>query len=274
MDLHLLPEGLSTVAGEVDTLWNIILWVTLIAFVGTQVFVVWALIKFRAKDDGRRATFTHGNHRLEVIWTIVPGILLIAMGVMQAKTWSSIKSDFPEPEVEVQVFAKTYTWSFRYAGTDGVFGTSDDILTGSLIVPVDSNVVLTMRSRDVLHSFYVPEFRLKQDVVPGHPVRLWFNATEVREWKANAEGERRGGLEIACAELCGLGHTTMRAELSVIPKDAFAAWLKERSVEGSFDPDDTNNEWYWWRYMDEWRELNPESKGRWIPPVIEEDPFG
>ena len=257
MDLHLLPEGLSTVSGEVDRLWNVILVVTLIAFFATQGVLVWALVKFRAKDDGRKAAHVHGNHRLEVVWTIVPGILLVVMGVMQAPSWDRIKVDFPErPDVEVQVLARSYTWNFRHAGNDGKFGTRDDVVMKSLTVPVDSDVVLTMRSEDVLHSFYVPEFRLKQDVVPGREVRLWFNATEVREWTRDDKGVAlTKGLEVACAELCGLGHTTMRADLNILSKDRFSAWLKAESDKGTFLPRDKSNLWYWWRYMDEWRDL-------------------
>jgi cytochrome c oxidase subunit 2 len=132
----------------------------------------------------------------------------------------------------VQVMAKQFEWRFRYAGPDGKFATDDDVTTTNFLhVPVDTNVTVLLRSQDVIHSFFLPNLRLKQDTVPGLTIAQWFRAlktTDAARKERAALGDAGADkfeFEIACAELCGIGHTTMRGFLRVHEKDAFFKWI-------------------------------------------------
>jgi cytochrome c oxidase subunit 2 len=129
-----------------------------------------------------------------------------------------------------------FEWHFRYHGPDGRFGTEDDVTSnGKLHVPVNTPVIVKLRTKDVLHSFWLPNARLKQDLLPGKEIPQWFELTET------------GTYEIACAELCGIGHTVMRGELVVESREEYEAWLKEQAeLTGPHDPTDKALPWYWW----------------------------
>ncbi|MHC4925136.1 MAG: cytochrome c oxidase subunit II [Planctomycetota bacterium] len=264
----LSPEGISTYAGDVDHLYRVILWLITGTFVITQGLLLWFLFKYRAKPGGK-AVYTHGNHKLEVIWTIIPGALLFWLALYQIGTWRDIKILTP-PAGEgpvVQVLARQFEWHFRYTGPDGEFGTDDDVTTlNYLHVPKGKKVTLQIRGQDVLHSFFVPALRLKQDTVPGLTIAQWFEATksteEYREiWRKKLEANRRShakvlarqsesgsvtddevnqwietkvqsfNFEIACAELCGAGHTRMRGFMVVHEEDAYWKWMNEAYIE-------------------------------------------
>ena len=251
--LRLGPENIGTYAHDIDALYVVIFWITTITFFLTEGALLVFLLRFRARPGGK-AVYTHGNHRLEMIWTILPGLILLWLALYQMGTWRKIKVDRPEPKqgLVVEVMAKQFQWQFRYAGPDGKFATDDDICTTNwLHVPVDTDVTVLLRSQDVLHSFFLPNLRLKQDTVPGLTIRQWFRAmktTEAARKERAARGEAGADkfeYEIACAELCGIGHTTMRGFLRVHGKDEFFAWINKTYAdevhEYGPDPEDPLN---------------------------------
>jgi cytochrome c oxidase subunit 2 len=258
---RLSPDCIGTYGHDIDALYRVILWLTTGAFILTEGLLLFFVLRFRARPGGV-AVYTHGNHRLEVIWTILPGAILFWLALYQFGTWKQVKIDRPDPSngLVVQVMAKQFEWHFRYAGPDGKFGTEDDVTqVNNLHVPIDTKVTVLLRSQDVIHAFFLPNLRLKQDTVPGLTISQWFEVKNdvdasgkvIRDRTTVGERERRKGLgdpkadkftyEIACAELCGLGHTTMRGYLHVHTKEDFFAWLDKTYVadvhELGSDPD-------------------------------------
>ena len=231
----LFPENISTYGQSIDDLYKVILWIVLVAFVVTQVLLLWFLFRYRARP-GAKAVYTHGSHTLEMIWTLVPGAILFWLALYQTAEWKTVKIDKPPPKdgLVVQILAKQFEWNLRYAGPDGKFGTRDDITTINwLHVPVDTNVTVLLRSQDVLHSFFLPNMRLKQDTVPGLTISQWFKVlpgktTEEERARRKARGDAKADsfdYEIACAELCGILHTQMRGFVKVHSKEEFWKWI-------------------------------------------------
>ncbi len=138
--------------------------------------------------------------------------------------------------VRIEVMPQQWVWNFRYAGADGVFNTADDVVTlNEMWIPKGRPVFLNLKAKDVIHSFYVPNFRIKQDANPGHVTRMWFQAKET------------GSMEIACSQLCGWAHYKMKADLTVMENDAFERWYAEAQGDAKrrFDPADTEAQWGW-----------------------------
>ena len=136
-------------------------------------------------DPNRRATYTHGNTTLEIAWTVAPALMLAMLAIMSRTTWADIKWRQPPSDFNVIVTAKQFNWEIAYPGPDGKLETEDDvILDNDLHVPVNKTVRIALRSRDVIHSFFVPNFRLKQDAVPGRNIPVWFKATQDRQVRA------------------------------------------------------------------------------------------
>jgi cytochrome c oxidase subunit 2 len=211
----LIPHGASTFAGEIDWLYYLILIITGIAFVVVEVGLIWFLIKYRGRP-GRKAVYTHGSVKAEVIWTAIPAVTVVAIGLLSAPVWDRIKGreSVPRGALPVGVHVKQFEWNFTYPGVDGQLGTSDDFtLRNRLHIPVDTPIVVLLNSEDVIHSFFIPAFRIKQDAVPGMQIRAWFQATTP------------GTYELACAELCGLGHYKMRAIVTAHTMDEYRRWL-------------------------------------------------
>jgi cytochrome c oxidase subunit 2 len=232
---RLFPESVSTYGHSIDELYSVIYWIVAATFVLTQVVLVWFVLRYRARPGGK-AVYTHGNHRLEMIWTLTPGAILFWLALYQTGTWKTVKIDKPPPKdgLVVQVLAKQFEWNLRYAGPDGKFGTEDDVTTINwLHVPVDTNVTVLLRSQDVLHSFFLPNMRLKQDTVPGLTISQWFRVlpgktTEEERARRKARGDANAEkfeYEIACAELCGILHTQMRGFVRVHSREDFWKWI-------------------------------------------------
>jgi cytochrome c oxidase subunit 2 len=212
-----LPENVSTFGGDVDHLFKVILWIVTIAFIGTQAVLVFALFKWG--QHGGKATFVHTHHALELGWTIVPAIILVFIAFYQFNTWIRIKSQkaFPKEAPDAEVLAGQFEWRIRYPGADGQIGTGDDIISlNNLHVPVNKPFLIRLRSRDVLHSFFLPNLRVKQDAVPGMEIPVWFEPT------------KEGVYDLLCAELCGWGHYKMRGLLTVESAAAYEQWLKDQ----------------------------------------------
>jgi cytochrome c oxidase subunit 2 len=214
-----LPEEASTYAGRIDGIFRLILWITGIVFVAVETTLVVFLVKYRARD-GRRATYTHGSNRLEVIWTIIPAIILVFLAVISQDTWAYIRNRFPEKGTMIDVTAEQFSWNIRYPGPDGKLNTADDVVTlNQMHFPVDQPAIISLHSKDVIHSFFLPEFRIKQDAVPGMTTRIWVQAKHTGHW------------EIGCAELCGLGHYRMKGYLTVDTPADFQKWLVQTAAE-------------------------------------------
>ena len=211
-----LPENVSTYGGEVDYLFYLIYYITGAVFILVTVAMIAFLVIYRHRE-GRRAIYSHGNTTLEIIWTVTPAVILVVLSFMSQATWAKIKSSAPPSDLAVQVTAKQFNWEIVYPGPDGKFGTADDLsLENQLHVPVGKPVHVILKSKDVIHSFFLPHLRLKQDTVPGRDILAWFDAT------------KPGQYEIPCAELCGFGHSGMKGWLTVHPPDEYARWVKER----------------------------------------------
>lgn len=216
-----LPENVSTYGGQIDGLFYLILWITGVIFVLVEVLLLFFLFRYRRRE-GQPAHYTHGSNRLEVIWTIVPAIICVVLALMSRRSWAEIKQSMPQGAMNVEILAEQFAWNLRYAGSDGKLNTADDVVSlNQLHIPVGRPVIVSLRSKDVIHSFFLPEFRVKQDAVPGMTTRIWFEATRVGNW------------EITCAELCGLGHYRMKGFITVDSPEDFEKWLAAQAVEAA-----------------------------------------
>jgi cytochrome c oxidase subunit 2 len=214
-----LPPGFSTFAGDIDRIYYIILAITGIAFFVVEAVLIWFLFKYRARP-GRPAVYIHGSNKAEVIWTTVTAVTVVIIGLMSGGVWNRIKGrdSVPAGAYPIAVHAKQFEWNATYPGPDGQLASADDFtIRNEIHVPVNRPVVVHLTSEDVIHSFSVGAFRVKQDAVPGMHIRVWFQATEPGEY------------EVGCAELCGLQHYRMRAVVIVHNPEDFEQWMTERS---------------------------------------------
>src|SRR5262249_41388753 len=176
--LSWLPEDVSTFGPNIDRIFYVIYYVTGTVFFAVQLTLLAFLFLYR-HHEGRRATYTHGNTTLEIAWTIAPAILLVILAFVSRKVWADIKEYVPPSDVLVQLTAKQFNREIAYPGPDGKLGTDDDVtMDNDLHVPVNKTVRIALKSRDVIHSFFVPVTRLKQDAVPGHEIPVWFKVTK------------------------------------------------------------------------------------------------
>jgi heme/copper-type cytochrome/quinol oxidase subunit 2 len=288
-----MPPNINSGYGHtVDRLYYLIMIIVLVMFFLTEGFLIYSIIKFRRRE-GQRASYLHGSNKAEIIWTVIPGMILVWLALYQSGTWDDIRtSGFykdPQPAVMVQGFPEQFVWHFRFPGPDGKFGTKDDIAVNDLHVPVNKKIAVYLSSKDVIHSFFIPNARVKMDSVPGMLTRTWFTIDKIPVWNLKSQevefltetelsGKKvaLGGIkrvdgepdvhgvrtlrfqpdaskkaqvlfqgkvsemaqtdaeyqmhyvEIACAELCGLGHTKMRTTLTIEPEDQYKAWLTEQ----------------------------------------------
>jgi len=165
------------------------------------------LIMYRDRP-GRRARYTHGNTSLEIVWTIVPALILVVLTALSAPAWSKIKMSAPPTDFVVDVTAKQFNWQVKHPNSDKVF-------LDEMHVPVNKVVHVNLKSQDVIHSFFVPQFRMKQDAVPGRSILAWFEVT------------KPGKYEWPCAELCGFGHSGMRGWIYVHSPEDYTKWAAE-----------------------------------------------
>ena len=216
--LSWLPENISTYGKDIDSIFYLIYYITGIALVGVLAVMLYFLVRYRAKPGGR-GLYNHGNTTLEIIWTIVPALVFVMLGFMSRTVWGQVRGTLPETDLQVRVTASQFNWQMTYPGFDGRFGTPDDYSQENLLhVPADRPVRLILASKDVIHSFFLPHVRLKQDAVPGREIQVWFQAT------------KPGRYEIPCAELCGFGHSTMKGYMTVHTPEEFDAWAKDKKA--------------------------------------------
>lgn len=229
---HWLPENINDHGHVIDSLFTFILYLTGVIFIGTATALFWFMWKFDAARNTQPTRYTHGSHNLEIIWSILPAAVLLFIAIYQMNAWADAKLRRPTEvigNIEVpqrplaRVTGRQFEWRLRYAGADGEIGTKDDVhLVNDLHIPLDREVVLQIESEDVLHSFFLPNLRIKQDVVPGMTQFTWFRANKA------------GVYDVVCAELCGWGHYKMRGRLTVEPEEQFNKWLAQKLVEQEF----------------------------------------
>lgn len=238
------PEAITALARQLDDQMLLTFAVTGVIFLVSQFALGFAVLRFGRRRDEPARYFAH-NDRWELLWTSAAAVLFLGLTLMGYSAWAEVRFDRARNEggeapLEVEVVGQQFIWNFRYAGADGRFGPvdskliddsignplgidrdhadgRDDIVAPRLVVPANRRIELSMRAKDVLHSFFVPELRIKMDTVPGLITRLPFRA------------DKPGTYEIACAELCGLGHYRMRAFLEVVEEAEFQAWLDEQT---------------------------------------------
>lgn len=209
------PHDISTFGPSIDSIFLLIFWITMITWVAVMITLVVFLVKYRTRP-GRKAEYIEGNNRLEFTWTSLTTVILVALALLSRSTWADVKEHGPPGDVFYKVTAKQFNWEITYPGPDGKLGTKDDVtIENEFHVPLNKVVRLELESKDVIHSFFVPNMRLKQDAVPGRTIQVWFQATEA------------GQYEIPCAELCGFGHSGMKGNLTVQSQEDYDKWLKD-----------------------------------------------
>jgi len=208
------PPQASEEAHKIDTLYDVLLAVSVPVFVLVQVVVLYSVWKFRMRpgDELKDGAPIHGNTALEVIWTAVPAILITGLVVYAYTVLHDIEKAKANT-LQVQVTGQQFTWSFQYPQPGGKMVNSPQ-----LYLPKDRPVHFNIKAKDVIHSFWVPAFRLKEDAVPGITTNIRFTP------------DRLGNYPVVCAELCGLGHAVMRQTAHVVTPQAFAAWLQRKQA--------------------------------------------
>jgi cytochrome c oxidase subunit II len=223
----------------IDDTINLTFWITGVVFIAVVLFMAYCVYRFRYQE-GRRAEYEPENKKLEWWLTVGTAVGVAAMLMPGLSVWRQFVT-VPEEAHEVEIVGRQWSWSYRMPGADGVLGTTDvrniavdnplglhlsdpagqdDLVVefGELLLPVDRPVKLLMRSIDVLHNFYVPEFRAKMDMVPGMVTFVWLTPT------------RTGTFEVICAELCGVGHAFMRGTVVVVEEEEYVAWLDQQQT--------------------------------------------
>ena len=213
-----LPEQASTYAPQIDDMFHLIMWITGVIFVIVEAMLLFFLWKYRHREGASRRTRT-ATTASRSIWTIIPALICVTLALLSRRMWEDIKEHMPQDAIDVQVTGEQFAWNFRYPGADGKFNTPDDLVTlNQLHFPVGKPVIVELTSKDVIHSFFLPEFRVKQDAVPGMKTHIWFEGTKVGHW------------EIACAELCGLGHYRMKGFVTVDTAEDYQKWMVEQAA--------------------------------------------
>jgi cytochrome c oxidase subunit II len=215
------PQDISEHGRIIDQLFMFILWLTGIIFVVTEGALFYFMWKYDARTNPDPVKFSHGSHTLEVVWTILPAVTLLFIAIYQMNAWADAKMRRPNIAVTAEVTGRQFNWDVRYPGRDKKMHTQDDIVRvdGDIHFPANEEVLLVIKSGDVLHSFFLPNLRMKQDVVPGMSQYMWFKANET------------GQYDIVCAELCGWGHYKMKARATFEPRSQFDTWLEEKHAE-------------------------------------------
>lgn len=264
-------QSASAHGGTLDSLFNVTLFFTGIVFVLTQILTFWFAYKYR-DIPGRKATFFSHSNKLELIWSVIPSIVLTILVVQGLVAWNDIMFDVEEGEefIEIEATGYQFAWDIRYPGADEKLGTKnfrlinpannplgqdwtdeknlDDIHATEIVLPVNKQVRVRITAKDVLHNFYLPHFRVKMDAIPGLPTYFVFTPTvTTEEYRQNLKdypeyqvpydeedpsGPQRWeefNYELACAELCGKGHYSMRRVVKIVSEEEYEQWLSEQT---------------------------------------------
>jgi cytochrome c oxidase subunit 2 len=202
------PEPASSSANRIDTLYDVLLICSVPIFVLVMTIAIYSVVRFRAKPgDMGDGPPIHGNTRLEIIWVTIPFIMVTLLAIYGWYTLDKIEAKQPN-EMVVNVTGQQFTWTFQYP--------SEKLESKELVLPVDRPIEFKIHTKDVIHSFWVPQFRLKSDAVPGLTTRI------------RVTPDKQGNFEVVCAELCGIGHSTMRQFVRVVPASEFKSWVSDQ----------------------------------------------
>lgn len=243
-----LPVPASEHGVWIESLINVTLFFTGTVFLVTNFLLFYFTWKYRYKRD-RKAYYFPDNNKLELAWTVVPAIVLTVLVAMGIDKWFKIFADAPSDAIKIEATAKQFGWYVRYPGGDNQLGprdftltnadnelginwnntaSQDDFLADEIVIPVNTPVLVNIAALDVIHNFYLPEFRLMMDAVPGVTTKFWFRPTittaEMREIKGDAEFD----YELACNQLCGSGHWNMKKTVRVVTESEYRAWAAEQ----------------------------------------------
>ena len=271
---YMLGYGPHTAASahgsSIDFIFSVTLFFTGIVFILTHIALFWFAYKYQGKRDHKPEFIAH-NNKLEVIWTLVPAIVMTLLVIGGLDVWNEVMADVTEEDdyIEIEATGVQFNWLLRHPGADGQLGTRDykmitglnplgqdwtdpknhdDIQPNEIVLPVNKKVRVRITSRDVLHNFYLPHFRVKMDAVPGIPTYFIFTPTKTTEeyrqelstypeYQVPADPEDPEGpelwevfeYELACAELCGKGHFSMRRVVRIVSEEEYQGWLDQQS---------------------------------------------
>ena len=234
------PAAVAANTAVLDHQFTVALWMLGAFFVAGQLLL--AFLLFRG-SSGRSAAYSQGSWRFEITWTALIAVLFFCFNIAGARVWSEIKiHQAASDSIQVEVTGVQFQWYFRYPGPDATWGRvdaqkfakanegnplgidpddpagKDDIVSPSLVLPVNHDIDLTLRAQDVIHSVFIPAMRFKQDAVPGMDIH------------AHLRPLQTGTFEIACSQLCGLGHYRMRAAVKIVSEEEFKQWLKKQQT--------------------------------------------
>ena len=212
----------STYASSIDNLILLIAVLVGVWFILAEGVFFWLIWKFRAKP-GEKSQYLTGKEKHIKKWITIPHALVLVCDVFivigAVRVWYNVKQQLPEPDSEIRVIGQQWAWTFQHPGADNELDTADDIFTvNDLHVEVEKTYHFKLESRDVLHSFSVPVFRLKQDAIPGRSITGWFTPTATGEY------------DVQCAEICGIGHGVMAARIHIEDANTHAAWISSASA--------------------------------------------
>jgi cytochrome c oxidase subunit 2 len=215
----------STYAADIDGVITLIAVLTGFWFIAAELVFFWLIFKYRAKP-GQKSQYLVGKEKHVKRWITIPHGLVLVCDVFiiigAVRVWYNVKQHLPEPDSTIRVIGQQWAWTFQHPGADNELDTEDDIFTvEDLHVEVEKVYHFKLESRDVLHDFSVPVFRIKQDAVPGRSITGWFEATQTGEF------------DIQCAEICGIGHGIMAGRIHIEDANTHAAWISSASAATS-----------------------------------------
>ena len=254
-----LPTASSVHGRRTDDLFWFSMGILTIPFLAVNFLLFYFSWRYQYKA-GRKATFYPENHRLELIWTVIPAIVMAMLVFTGWRAWSDITSDAPKDAEVFEIMGKQFAWYIRYPGVDnnklgnynyrmidaqnemGIDLTDENafddfISTSELHIPVNKPVLLKIRARDVLHSVFIPHMRVKMDAVPGMPTKFWFVADKSTAEMRSETGNPNFDYEIACTEVCGRGHFAMKLRLIVEDEASYRKWMTEQKTFLATYPD-------------------------------------
>jgi len=213
LQIDWFPGQAAKSASQIDTVYDVLLIASVPIFVLVMTVAIYSVLKFRARPgDMSDGAPIHGNTRLEIFWVTVPFLMVTALAVYGWVVLDDLEAKKPNT-LNVNVTGQQFTWHFQYPQ-------EGKAVTNQLVLPKNRPVEFRVRTKDVIHSFWVPEFRLKTDAVPGMTTKIRLTPDRVGRW------------QVVCAELCGLGHSTMRQTVRVVPRAEFATWVKKQQGGG------------------------------------------
>lgn len=246
-DTYNLPVA-SEHGVTVETLFWVTMAITVFVFVVTQIFLFVFAAKYQHKEGNNAMYYPH-NNKLEMIWTLIPAVVLAILIISGLKEWNNITGPAPEDAEIVEVMGYQYAWAFRYPGKDKQLGNYDfqmidainpvgidlndqnafdDFMPTQLVIPKGKAVLLKIRGRDVIHSVYNPHFRIQMNAVPGLPTKFWFTPTVSTEEMRTQTGNPDFNYELVCNKICGKSHYGMKGIITVLEQDEYDKWYAEQ----------------------------------------------